>query len=72
LLFSAFFFLKLGNFIGFFSPKKSFAGFTVQFSLSPSDEILPKRKKKNGDMSHIKGCFENLILFSLFYLELCD
>jgi len=51
---------------------QDFAGFTVQFSLSPNDESLPKRKKKNGDMSDIKGCFENLILFSPFCLELYD
>jgi hypothetical protein len=57
---------------GIFFPRKSFAGLAVQFSLSPSGEILPKRRKKNGDMSHIKGCFENLMLFSPFCLELCD
>jgi hypothetical protein len=61
--------------MGWFSqenPLQDFAGFAVQFSLSPRGEILPKRRKKNGDMSHIKGCFENLILFFPFCLELCD
>jgi len=69
LVFSAIFFSKYGNFIGFFSqkdPLQDFAGFAVQFYLSPSGEILPKRKKKNGDMSHIKGCFKTLYYFLHF------
>jgi len=73
LLFSAFFFSKYGNFKGFFwekNPLQDFAEFAVPFSLSPSSEILPRRKKKNGNMSHIKGCVENLILLSPFFLEL--
>jgi len=72
---SSFFFLKISQIYRIFSkknPLQVFAGFAVQFSLSPSSEILPRRKKKNGNMSHIKGCFENLILFSPFCLELCD